>query len=741
MSKTITLSAVITAHREGLKLHKTILSVLESCKELEKNKYLYEIIIHIDKGDKDTVNYLKRYLGNDKFRIFQNSFGDLGTSRNFSAQKALGKYIAFIDGDDLISPNWFLSGLKALESSKQDIIVHPEAVLTFGSNQPNILTIQKSTSANTIEQDVTTLISANRWTSVIMAKKSTLIKTPYRALINNDGYGFEDYIFNIETIQNNIHHKIVPKTVLFYRVSPNSMRLNYNSEFATIPYSKLFDLNTVKKFHIPKHEIKKEQEPEQKLEQNTTSTPRKVYKKIRNNNFLNYFITPFAKLTLKTLSYFDESKSEKVKPEPSPTPKTIIPEFVIKEWANINKIETQLYPQQYHLDRVSLYNPENEIATGHAFCKLAKCVSKTPDYVFIVPWIVRGGADKVLFNYIKALHEIHPDWHFAVIATLAADHVWASKLPKDYVDFIDFGNISHDVWKPSHDLLFTRFIIQLQCPNLHIINSQFGYNWASHHMNLIKEHFTLNVSLFCGEFIPESNMKGWSSYADPELFNIYPIVNKIFTDNAAIIDKTIDLNGFDKNKFKIHYQPIPQKELMPYRKSSEKDKFRIIWASRVAKPKIPHIPVEIAKKLDPEKFQIDVYGEICDGIEKNIFDDIPALEYRGVYNGFSNLDTSMYDLFLYTALDDGVPNAILEAAAAGLPIIASNDGGVSEFIHHEKTGILIDDPTDIKAYVKAINYAEKHRQELEKYTKNATELLEKQHSWKALIKSVKKDFK
>ena len=47
------------------------------------------------------------------------------------------------------------------------------------------------------------------------------------------------------------------------------------------------------------------------------------------------------------------------------------------------------------------------------------------------------------------------------------------------------------------------------------------------------------------------------------------------------------------------------------------------------------------------------------------------------------------DLFLMTSLWEGFSIALLEAMATGLPIIATEVGGNSEAIKHNKTGLLI----------------------------------------------------
>jgi glycosyltransferase involved in cell wall biosynthesis len=47
-------------------------------------------------------------------------------------------------------------------------------------------------------------------------------------------------------------------------------------------------------------------------------------------------------------------------------------------------------------------------------------------------------------------------------------------------------------------------------------------------------------------------------------------------------------------------------------------------------------------------------------------------------------------MFLLTCRWKGLPNALLEAMAAGLAVVGTRIGGVTEIITHEETGLLID---------------------------------------------------
>jgi len=88
--------------------------------------------------------------------------------------------------------------------------------------------------------------------------------------------------------------------------------------------------------------------------------------------------------------------------------------------------------------------------------------------------------------------------------------------------------------------------------------------------------------------------------------------------------------------------------------------------------------------------------------------DKPAELYQlaGVNISFAeNLEADLKtaSIFVYISLSEGLGSGVLLAMSAGVPVVASNTGGIGEIVRHQENGLLVDySPESIAAAIKRL---------------------------------------
>lgn len=715
-SSKIVLSVIVTFHQEGIIAHKTMLNIFDLLEPFKEQNLKFEIIIHVDNGDNDTISYLKRYEKDPSIRIFENSFGNPADSRNYCVKKSHGRYLALFDGDDIVSKKWLIDGYRMLEAAApQELILHTECDITFGAHEdePRAWLM---TDSRSYDEDTIFMFTRNRWSAGTILPRETAQRFPYKKV--RPGFGYEDWVFNMDTRHAGILHKVVPGSVKFYRIHDNSTYTSHGADNAITDYSDMFATERMqelaKYFQDGNLNTKSPNTISQRIARVTRSGAHATYMAITS-------LPGVGSLARRGLSCRSRRRGRHIFDR--------LPQPVQEAWLYANHIDNEIWPDPRRLSHLWYYDSEFNDQTER-YCCLVSQINKDPDYIFLPPRLAVGGTEKVLVNYLNAFAELHPEWHIVVLAALPAQHPYS--IPKN-VDFVDFYSIIDGLSWTETDFLLSRFIIQTKARRLHVIHNELAFQWIKDHLSVLRNgDYRVYVSQFMHEFNQDARLK--VGFIDPWIRDIYPAITKIFTDNKPIIEEMEESDGFASEKLVAHYQPVEQvsSALSPHINKP----MRVLWASRIAPQKRPDLLRQIAGHLKSSEIQIDVYGRCQRPYNGNYFLGTTAT-YKGTYNGIASLDLSKYDAFLYTSQTDGLPNILLEIASAGIPIVASNVGGVGDIVSRETGYPVVMD--DIAGYIDALKIIAADPATARVKARKAQQLVKRRHTWKHFVSQVKKD--
>ena len=137
-----------------------------------------------------------------------------------------------------------------------------------------------------------------------------------------------------------------------------------------------------------------------------------------------------------------------------------------------------------------------------------------------------------------------------------------------------------------------------------------------------------------------------------------------------------------------------------------------ISVAQLIKRKNHTVLIQAVAKLNDPHFHLFILG---DGVQEQELKELSqslGVEKQIHLLGFRNdvyTLCSAADIFLFASLQEGLPVAVMEAMACGLPIIASNIRGNVDLIDQKKGGWLVD-PTDVDGFAAAINEALAHKE-------------------------------
>lgn len=204
----IDVTAIITAHGEGLLAGPALASYWAAIHEARAVGLNVEPLVVLDRPTALTQSMFAGSATNGA-RIVFNDDGDPGMTRNRGAREASGKYVTFLDGDDLWGSQWIVLSHAFSEANGGEVIAHSEMNLVFGEHR--LIWFHEDSESS--DFDIGYQRVANYWDAMCFTSKEILTKFPFERNAIRDGYAHEDWHWNNVTLEAGLSHRPVPGTV------------------------------------------------------------------------------------------------------------------------------------------------------------------------------------------------------------------------------------------------------------------------------------------------------------------------------------------------------------------------------------------------------------------------------------------------------------------------------------------------------------------------------------------------
>ncbi len=323
-----------------------------------------------------------------------------------------------------------------------------------------------------------------------------------------------------------------------------------------------------------------------------------------------------------------------------------------------------------------------------------------PSHVILTPWLDSGGAELVVLWHARAVDALGQT--ALVLATDGPNDGWASRLPNS-AQFINLPKLLQReqlvgrLSAVDQAAALAVALSSLPIERLHVVNSYIGFQLLRFDFGpRDRKHF---VSLFgigrdkygleAGYWCEARNLLGSPTF---------------LTDNQTLPNARAQSFGLDPPSICAISYPV---EVLPKGGGALVAEEgcvcpkRVLWASRLDAEKLPNLVFEIARLLPDIEFHM--FGRAV--LNDCLLGAPPAnVHVRGAFDGWATLPLEPFDCFLFTSRWEGLPNIILEAMAAQLPIVASCVGAIPEILTPER-GWLVTEVFEPGAYATAVREA------------------------------------
>jgi glycosyltransferase involved in cell wall biosynthesis len=309
----------------------------------------------------------------------------------------------------------------------------------------------------------------------------------------------------------------------------------------------------------------------------------------------------------------------------------------------------------------------------------------------VTPHLGPGGAESVLYDIASGFGSKH--YETLLLATQSRDDRWLEKWQAQVEHTYDLAKVA-----PPERMIaaLCSVIANWRCDTVIVQNSLYGYAAVPHIRKLLPEIKIFDVIHAVDEAWDQiASTAGVAAEIDRRVAMSEAVRNRLLALGVAEDKILLVRNGVDLERFR----PAPL--------SSNSAK-NILFAARLDTVKRPLLVADIAKelaKLRPQRdFRFSIAG---DGPEKERFEERvrklglePTFEFHGHVADLAPFYAAA-DVVILPSRSEGVPLVVLEALASARSVIASKAGSIPEVLD-ATCGILVEG-ADAAQFAQAIH--------------------------------------
>ncbi|MFV3307174.1 glycosyltransferase [Pseudomonas sp. NY15181] len=680
-------SIVLNIHRESLYLRPTLYSLDACASEAARHGITVELVVVFDRSDAATLAVfqstpLKSFTA---IKTTEVDVGSLGLARNAGVALADGEFVWTADADDLAARNAIVQLVQtARKHPDKNVAVFIEYLAAFGSHYhvARYFGSEWLTAADFAFQ--------HPYVSRIFVRTSVFKELRYLDLKVTTGFAYEDWDFNCRLLAAGFTFLVAPGTVFFYRQRGDSLLKQANAVSARlIPHLPLFEPSYFRDFMVRARD-----------EHPAWESFLRERQYLHGRNFAQELLAL---------------------------------EGMARDIAEAAALDPEIEPQRIESAPSYCPVPWDGQHWGFRLERLYGLLGPRPfTDVVLLPWLKPGGAEKYILQILENLQSQGISKRILVLTGQAASkHEWASLLPKGSV-FVDLFNSFPSLNDADRNALAVRAILATvtQDARLHLKASEFAHNLMDSYGPALSVRLETIYYRFCDDNHSWRDYRVPSAWGAKFLRRNIAFIDKLVSDCQSIRLKDSEFLGQQDSKYHVIYARCnSSRELST---NIEKPRMRLLWASRVStqkRPDLMRLAAEALRRSMPD-LCIDVYGHIEPPYSPALF-DVLGLTWKGEFSKFADLPIDQYDALLYTSAFDGLPNIILEAMGAGLPVIAPDIGGISEAVLDGKTGYLVPNLVDeaalVGAYVETVKRMYDRWSLISSVRENARALIQERH--------------